>query len=225
MILRDLLSKAPEREAIAAPGRLSLAYAGFGALVDRSVSSLNAAGLNRNDKVAIVLPNGPEMATCFVACASALTAAPLNPAYREDEFHFYMDDLKVRALIVEQGSTSPAISAAQRLGTPVLTLVPGKRAGEFTLEGNAGSPTSRGGLADVEDVALVLHTSGTTSRPKIVPLTHTNLIASANNIGRTLELTDADRCLNIMPLFRGGKAHLVHGRANHAPSNSVARRP
>jgi acyl-CoA synthetase (AMP-forming)/AMP-acid ligase II len=205
MILKDLLSKSPDRQVIAAPGRPPLTYSGFTSLVDRSVASLNAAGLGRSDKIAIVLPNGPEMAACFVACAAALTAAPLNPAYREDEFHFYMDDLKVRALIAEQGSTSPALDAAKRLSIPVLSLTAGQRAGEFTLSGSAGSATSCGGLASAEDVALVLHTSGTTSRPKIVPLTHTNLLASANNIVRTLKLTETDRCLNIMPLFH------IHG--------------
>ena len=61
-----------------------------------------------------MLPNGPDMAAAFVAVAAAVTAAPLNPAYREDEFHFYMEDLKAKALIVEEGSASPAIAAARR---------------------------------------------------------------------------------------------------------------
>ena len=50
-----------------------------------SAAALNRAGLGRNDRVAIVLPNGPEMATCFLACASSVTSAPLNPAYRADD--------------------------------------------------------------------------------------------------------------------------------------------
>ena len=54
-------------------------------------------------------------------------------------------------------------------------------------------------------MALVLHTSGTTSRPKIVPLSQRNLVASATHIGRTLRFTPADRGLNIMPLFH------IHG--------------
>jgi acyl-CoA synthetase (AMP-forming)/AMP-acid ligase II len=170
------------------------------------VEALNARGIGRNDRVAIVLPNGPEMATAFVAIACAATTAPLNPAYREEEFEFYLSDLRARALVVEQGSDSPAVSAALSLGIPVLEIVPGDVAGTFSFAGapEAGSGAD-GGLAQADDVALVLHTSGTTSRPKIVPLTHRNLCASARNIRTTLALTPEDRCLNVMPLFH------IHG--------------
>ena len=106
-------------------------------MVARTVEALNAAGIGRGDKVAIVLPNGPEMAASFVAISAGAVTAPLNPAYREDEFHFYMDDLKVKALIVEKGSTSAAIEAAARLGLPVIELVPGAKAGDFTLKAPA----------------------------------------------------------------------------------------
>jgi acyl-CoA synthetase (AMP-forming)/AMP-acid ligase II len=206
MILKSLLEpKDPGATALSASGRADLSYGMFASLCGETAAALRARGLARNDKLAIVLPNGPDMAASFLATASAVTAAPLNPAYREDEFHFYMDDLKARALLVEEGSTSPAIAAARRLGIPVLTLHPAREAGAFTLSGDAVGPAVGQGLAEGADVALVLHTSGTTSRPKIVPLTHANLLASANNIRSTLRLTVADRCLNIMPLFH------IHG--------------
>jgi acyl-CoA synthetase (AMP-forming)/AMP-acid ligase II len=206
MILKSLLeSQDPGATAISASGRADLTYGMFASLCEETAAALRARRLARNDKLAIVLPNGPDMAASFLATASAVTAAPLNPAYREDEFHFYMDDLKARALLVEGGSSSPAIAAAHRLGIPVLTLHPAREAGAFTISGEAVGPAVRQGLAEGNDVALVLHTSGTTSRPKIVPLTHANLLASANNIRATLRLAQADRCLNIMPLFH------IHG--------------
>ncbi len=206
MTLKSLIDAQPaDAIAIRAPERPPLTYGAFAKLCDSTVARLNELGLGRNDKLAIVLPNGPEMAAAFVACAGAVTAAPLNPAYHEDEFHFYMEDLKVRALLVGEGSTSPAISAAMRLGIPVFSLIPGQDAGSFIITGVAFASSSLTGLAETGDVALVLHTSGTTSRPKIVPLTHANLLASAANIQRTLHLTEADRCLNIMPLFH------IHG--------------
>jgi acyl-CoA synthetase (AMP-forming)/AMP-acid ligase II len=206
MILKSLLDAQPATAcAISAPGRGDLSYGLFVELVEDVAAALRSAGLARNDRLAMVLPNGPDMAAGFVAAASAVTAAPLNPAYREDEFHFYMEDLGARALLVEEGSTSSAIAAARRLGIPVLTLIPGREAGFFTLSGDAARPAVRQGLAEGGDIALVLHTSGTTSRPKIVPLTHANLLASANNIRATLRLTAQDRCLNIMPLFH------IHG--------------
>ena len=193
--------------AIGAPDREPLTYAGLRDHVKDTVAALNARGLGRNDRVAIVLPNGPEMATAFVAIACGATTAPLNPAYREEEFEFYLSDLNAKALVVEQGSDSPAVSAANKLGIPLLEIVPGRAAGLFGFAGEAGTGTAtdNGGVAQGDDVALVLHTSGTTSRPKIVPLTHRNLCASARNIRTTLALTAEDRCLNVMPLFH------IHG--------------
>jgi acyl-CoA synthetase (AMP-forming)/AMP-acid ligase II len=206
MILADLVGRRPgDAVALAAPGRAGLTYGVLAELCAATGAALNRLGLSRGDRLAMVLPNGPEMAAAFVAVASAMTAAPLNPAYREDEFHFYMADLKVSALLVEEGSASPALSAARRLGIAVLTLTAGRAAGSFTLAGEARGPAVPHTATEPEDVALVLHTSGTTSRPKIVPLTHTNLLASAASIAATLELGERDRCLNIMPLFH------IHG--------------
>lgn len=196
--------------ALSAPGRTPLRHGALRALVTDTLVSLNALGVGRNDRVAIVLPNGPEMAACFIACASGTTSAPLNPAYRADEFEFYLSDLNAKLLIVEQGSSSPAIEVAKRLGVRVVDLVvpPGAAAGDFTLRAREpydGKAAANGGPAQADDVGMVLHTSGTTSRPKIVPLSVGNLRASAENIRRTLQFTARDVGLNVMPLFH------IHG--------------
>jgi acyl-CoA synthetase (AMP-forming)/AMP-acid ligase II len=204
--ITDLLAAgAQEHPAIRATGRPPLTFAGLRALADRTVAALNRVGIGRNDRVAIVLPNGPEMAAAFVAIACGATTAPLNPAYRDEEFAFYLDDLKAKALVALKGADTPARTVAARLGIPVLDLVPGVAAGEFTLEGGTPATAASPGPAGTDDVALVLHTSGTTARPKIVPLTHGNVTASAGNIRATLALTPDDACLNIMPLFH------IHG--------------
>ncbi|MDW8445147.1 MAG: AMP-binding protein [Acetobacteraceae bacterium] len=104
-----------------------------------------------------------------------------------------------------KGAETAARAAAARLDVPVLELVPGEAAGDFTLEGGSPGSAAHPGPAGTDDVALVLHTSGTTARPKIVPLTQANLCASANHIATTLALSPADACLNIMPLFH------IHG--------------
>src|SRR4051812_31892971 len=117
MTLQDLLQAgADDAAAIAAPGRTPLSHGQLRAQVAATGAALNAAGIGRNDRVAIVLPNGPEMATCFLGCAASVTSAPLNPAYRGDEFEFYLDDLQAKALIVERGSKSPAVEAAAKMG-------------------------------------------------------------------------------------------------------------
>lgn len=195
--------------AIAAPDAQPLTYAGLRSQVARTVDVLNGYGVGRNDRVAIVLPNGPEMAAAFVATAAGATAAPLNPAYRAEEFEFYLSDLRAKALIVEPGRPSPAPSVAAKLGLRVLELkpTPGLGAGAFEL---ASAPEVRGarppgGFAQAEDIALMLHTSGTTSRPKLVPLSQRNIAASARNICATLALAPEDCGLEIMPLFH------IHG--------------
>jgi oxalate---CoA ligase len=209
--LKDLLSKSPAQGiAVCAPGRHALTHGALRELIDATLMRLNALGLGRNDRVAIVLDNGPEMATCFVACAHGVASAPLNPAYRADEFEFYLSDLHAKALIVAQGSTSPAMGVALKLNVPIIDMVSdaSQPAGSFTLvprERQTASPASSGGYAQAGDVSMVLHTSGTTSRPKIVPLTQGNLAASAQHIARTLQFGAGDCGLNIMPLFH------IHG--------------
>ncbi|MCX7354678.1 MAG: acyl--CoA ligase [Alphaproteobacteria bacterium] len=193
--------------ALSAPERPSLDYAGLRRHVAATVERLNALGIGRNDRVAIVLANGPEMASAFLAIGAGATTAPLNPAYRAEEFEFYLSDLNAKALVIEDGAESPALAVARKLNVPVIRLKadPKGPAGLFTLDGAAGGKPAKSGFAEAGDIALVLHTSGTTSRPKIVPLSQANVTASASNIGKTLALTAEDRCLNIMPLFH------IHG--------------
>jgi acyl-CoA synthetase (AMP-forming)/AMP-acid ligase II len=208
--IRDLLAPhAAHLSAILAPERASLSHGALRDLADATITTLAALGIGRNDRVAIVLPNGPEMATAFIALACGCTTAPLNPAYREEEFDFYLTDLRAKALVVQDGDETPAVAVARRRGVAILRLrAPGDRpAGWFELRPEAGAAAA-GAVPEPameEDVALVLHTSGTTSRPKIVPLLQRNLTASARHIRTTLALTSEDRCLNVMPLFH------IHG--------------
>ena len=207
--ISGLLQGRDEAPAVGAPGRTATTFAELRALLDRTSKSLNAFGIGRDDRVAIVLPNGPAMATAFVAIAAGATTAPLNPAYRLDEYDFYLGDLNAKALVVERGGASPAVEAARRRGVPVIELVEdcSAGAGAFRLEATDGMAGSARlpGRAEPDDIALVLHTSGTTSRPKIVPLSHRNVCASARHIGETLSLRPDDVCLNAMPLFH------IHG--------------
>ena len=195
--------------AIGAPGRPWLTYGGLRKLADDTLAVLNGVGIGRGDRVTMVVPNGPEMASSFIAVASGTTSAPLNPAYRADEFEFYLDDLKPKAVIVQQGMDSPVRAVAAKLGVPIVELVPTAEApaGAFTLDVSALKPAkaAKTGPSVDGEIALVLHTSGTTARPKIVPLSTANLAASARHIAASLALTPADRCLNIMPLFH------IHG--------------
>jgi acyl-CoA synthetase (AMP-forming)/AMP-acid ligase II len=198
---------ADDAPAIVAPGTVPLSYRALRALVETTIASLNSFGIGRGDRVAIVLPNGPDMATAFIGVASGATAAPLNPTYKADEFEFYMSDVKAKALVVEAGSNSSAIDIAKKLGMKIIVLQPdhARGAGAFSLSCDATGGDCVKGFAEADDIALILHTSGTTSRPKIVPLSQRNVSVSSGNIAETLTFTAKDGGLNIMPLFH------IHG--------------
>lgn len=205
--VRELLnSGGADSPAIGGEGRPDLNHGALRAFADETVARLNSLGIGRGDRVAIVLPNGPEMATAFLTIACGATTAPLNPAYRGEEFDFYLSDLDAKALVIEAGYEGDALGVAEARGIPVIRLTPraDAPAGLFDLAGEAGT-ADKPGPAESGDVALILHTSGTTSRPKIVPLSQGNLVASARNIGDALALKPEDRCVNIMPLFH------IHG--------------
>ncbi len=208
--LRELLCVgAGKALAIYAPGARDLTFDDLRTQIAEAVLALNSIGIGAGDRVAIVLPNGPEMAAIFLAVASTAASAPLNPSYRGDEFEFYLTDLKAKAVIVEYSSTSPVIQIAKKLGIPILRVLPHPEwgAGRYSLD-TSEMPKSSAILqtsAGAEDIALLLHTSGTTSRPKLVPLSQRNICSSARNIQKSLALTESDRGLNVMPLFH------IHG--------------
>lgn len=194
--------------AISAPNRSPLTFAELRIHVASTVHSLNTFGIGRNDAVAIVLSNGPEMASAFLSISAGATTAPLNPAYQQKEFEFYLSDLNAKLLVVEEGDKSLSRKVANKLGIGIAELHSNKKepAGLFQLKGKPVSNTnSKKGFAQEDDIAIVLHTSGTTSRPKIVPLSHKNICTSAKNIMNSLDLVPQDICLNIMPLFH------IHG--------------
>ena len=195
--------RTPDAPALLASGQMPLTYGRLHRHIDDVVQRLRALGVDRKDRVALVLPTGPEMAVAFLAVAAGATCAPLNPASSTDELDLYLTDLDAKALIVSSGTDTPARAVAQVRGVKIIELSPAleAEAGLFTLVGEDHPPAGRYGFAQPSDVALLLPTSGTTSRPKIVPLTHTNICTAAHNMRVTLELVESDRCLNVLPFF------------------------
>ena len=204
--LVDLLaSGAPSHPAIVAPGGPVITYDSLRRQVRTLAHQLRAMGIDRGDRVAIVLPNGIEAIVTFLAVAAAGTAAPLNPAYKAAEFQFYMEDTNAKALITADAGGEEARGAAPPTIIDIRAAL--DQDGNVSLTGpGAGRQEGRDAPAPApDDVALVLHTSGTTSRPKRVPLSHRNLAASVDNIVRTYDLSASDVSLCVMPLFH------VHG--------------
>jgi oxalate---CoA ligase len=192
--------------AISCPGRRSaLTYAALADFVERTATALATFDLQPSDRIALTGPNGPEMATAFLAVTSVASCAPLNPAYTSAEFRYYLSDLAPRAILMPEGSADAARTAASELNIAVIDYhpVPDGAPGVFTLPSLCGEARPR--VPGSGEEALVLHTSGTTSRPKQVPLSHANLLHSAATVSASLQLAPSDRCLNVMPLFH------VHG--------------
>ena len=204
--LLDHEAAAADALALLAPAREALTYDGLRTFVPRIAGNLRAGGIDAGDRVALLVENGPEAASAFLAISSVATVGPLNPAYRAHELEFFLDDLDARAVVVSDALDTPVREVARSRGIGVLDLHVdlSQPAGIFTLdgvpEGSASAEKPEPGA-----VALALHTSGTTSRPKLVPLTHRQLVVSAGNVAETLRLEPTDRCLNVMPLFH------IHG--------------
>ena len=206
----DLIEAGDDADvAVEAAGRVPLDYAGLRSHTDRTRAALAGFGVGLGDRVAIVLPAGAEAATAFLSVASTAAAVPLNPGYRPAEFERLLPDLGVTAVLTSSAAGDPIHHAAMRRGLPVLHAMTreGGPAATFDVELASGSTGALPACASPrpDDPALVLHTSGTTSRPKIVPLRQRNLVAGAGNVAATLGLSAGDKCLAVMPLFH------IHG--------------
>ena len=182
-----------------------MTYGALWAWAKDTVSRLRTVGVGQGDRVAVALPDGPETAATIISVAAGAVCAPLNPAFTSDEWHRYLIELRATALLTDlEGSASQA--AALALGIPVLHMSPSPRAtpGQFTVTGpGRRRPNREDNFGTGDDDALILLTSGTTSKPKTVPLTHTNVCLSAYNVGAAIKLRPQDRLLSVLPLFQG----------------------
>jgi len=204
-LLAARAATAPEAPALLAPGRDPTSAAELLAHVDATAARLADAGITRADPVALALPNGPDLAVAFLGAVVAGVAAPLAADRPAAEQQRDLAAMGARLLVVQRGHDTPARAAAAELGIPVVELVPDAGAGRFGWGDRDGVGGAVGRGPDPGAAALLLFTSGTTSRPKLVPLTEANLLASTANVVATLGLTAADRCLGVMPLFH------IHG--------------
>jgi acyl-CoA synthetase (AMP-forming)/AMP-acid ligase II len=197
----------PGALALLSPGRLPLTYARLRAEIQDHARTLRAMGISREDRVALLLPNGPEAALGFLATSEVSICAPLNPVSTANELDTGFFYLKPQGLIASPDLDAGKRAVAAKHGVNVITAIPHlqSEAGVFTLSASATARGANNVLPQPNDIALLLHTSGTTSQPKLVGLTHEHLCRSAENIARALQLIPEDRCLNVMPLFH------IHG--------------
>src|SRR2546421_1651210 len=204
MIIRSLLKNGQPKNVAVSRLNDAITYQELAEQVDDLAAQLTNIGLRKGDRIAMALPNGLEVIASFLAASPVGTAAPLNPSYPRDEFKFYLEDTGARALILPKDNSDDARAAATDGKILIIDAsIDGDGRVRFAADGKL-----KGAAADTttnDDIALVLHTSGTTSRPKRVPLSHANLLTSARNVAETYQLTSEDVSLCVMPLFH------VHG--------------
>jgi acyl-CoA synthetase (AMP-forming)/AMP-acid ligase II/aryl carrier-like protein/NRPS condensation-like uncharacterized protein len=196
---------APDRDAILAPGRSPMTYGMLWAAAKNTVRALRSAGVGRSDRVAVALPDGPEAAAALLSAATGAVCAPLNPSFTADEWRRYFVELRVAALVTRPDIDSASRAVARELGIPVLDLSTQHRTGPglLSVTGPANRRMREDDFASGADDAFMLLTSGTTSRPKTIPLTHASVCLSAYNVGTAIALEPQDRLLSVLPLFHG----------------------
>lgn len=212
-LLKNVAGKFPNNRAISAPNKFDLTHARLNELVERTASCLVAAGVKPGDVIALTFPNSVEYVIMFLSVIRArATAAPLNAAYTVDEFEFYLSDSESKILFTAEEGNAPAQAAASKLSIPHVAVALPDADSDLTLSSSHAQYEAKPNpelvtklINDSNDVSLFLHTSGTTSRPKGVPLTQINLVSSVNNIKTVYKLSEFDSTVIVLPLFH------VHG--------------
>jgi len=182
-----------------------LTYTQVAAQVEALAQRLAGLGVRRGDRVALALPNSPDVVVLLLAVtALGAAAAPLNPAYTATEYQFFLTDIAPRLMLIPASGAAAATAAATGI-TEIGVRPTGDGPPELLADGQAATLQRAFEPGSPEDVALILHTSGTTSRPKQVPLRQRNLMASARMIAAHYRLSQADVSFCVMPLFH------IHG--------------
>lgn len=208
MIINQLSPARCGQIALEAPARTPCSYRELREQQAETYKFLRQHGFGRGACIATVAPPGCDAATLFLSVASACRCAPLNPALRPEEFAFVFSDTKTQALVIAGDVPVTLIQVARDCGVHVfIANRRGDRAGDWSLSaaGYAAPQRNQDSAPGGNDIALYLHTSGTTARPKLVPILHSSILDTAYSISRSLELTADDCGLCIMPLFH------VHG--------------
>ena len=199
--LSGIAAANPTAPAILAPGRQPLTFGALVEQIDVLRGYLTDRGIERGDRIALLAPRGPETAVAALGIMCCGTCVALNPQVMAEECKAIFTETKVRALFAPGTADSPALEVARmrRLASIEWSIALELPAGHLRLDGNVGIRRADPTPAP-DDIALIVFTSGSTAKPKIVPATHANLIARADKVRRLFALDASDRCLNLMPL-------------------------
>jgi acyl-CoA synthetase (AMP-forming)/AMP-acid ligase II len=205
--IRDMIwggTQDPDQNAIESPGHLPLTYREFRAQIHYVVRTLNGLGLHRNDRIAIIMPAGPEVAVSIVSVMAGFTVVPLNPQNKEQEYADIFSQLGIKAIIVQEEQKTAATTIAKLHNIQVIELVPVSNiAGKFELKPSISPQCETAEFATFSDIAYVLLTSGTTAISKIVPISQKQSAISKQRTCTASGITATDRCLHMVPYYHG----------------------
>jgi oxalate---CoA ligase len=211
--LQSLAERQPDHPAIVSSGFAPLSYGELQNLIRNVRSALRAAGLGRSARIAVAMPNGPHAALTILAVACSAVSIPLNPRQSLREIETGFTALPPDAVVLLKGSDSVVRRVAERLRIPILEAVRSQDGGlEMTIDEPASVATVASSELDEPDAeapAFILQTSGTTAKPKLIPTSHRNMLASAARVQSWFDLTTEDRCLCVSPVFYAHGLHVM----------------
>ncbi len=192
--------RTPDAIAILAPGRPAATYRELHVAVDRLAAELRARGLGRQDGIAVVFPEGPDLCLALLAAVSVGIAVPLAWPTVEAEYRRILVQRRVRAVLADAAIPAAAVAPDDRELTTI-TVASGSpgRMGDLRVAGRPRGEPTPASLPQPDDIAVILHSSGTTGRSKVVPRLHRNSAATCRAIIAARAITPADRCLSLSP--------------------------
>lgn len=195
----------PARVFLTTTENAEIRYGDLDSISRQFAAEVRALGIAADEPVAILLPQGPEAIVAILATMSAAVAAPLNPALGTPELRTLLQKIRPRIVIADESLDQTLLSAVRAQGIPLLVL---SKYPELRLMATGESQSAATRIADAppENAAgLLLPTSGTTGEPKLVKLSHAQLLYAATQIAAVLELSAADRNFCVLPCFH------IHG--------------
>ena len=201
-VIRASAELRPKQSAIVGSQFAPLSYRELQDQIDEVRARLRQAGFDRDARIAIAIANSAEAALAIVAIACSAAAVPIDPKLTVAEVERCLLILRPSAMLVLRDINSAARSAAEQRGFPIIEASV-LQAGMLGLQLAVPKIGSASPLddPDPEAPAFILHTSGTTADPNLVPFSHRNLLAVTKRLQTWFELTPQDRCLNVSPVY------------------------
>ncbi|MEH7745402.1 long-chain fatty acid--CoA ligase [Neobacillus drentensis] len=209
-LLAQTARKFPELLAIVCEGR-SYTYRRFNEEVNRLANGLLKQGVNKGDKLALMMKNSDHFVLTFFAAAKiGAVAVPINFRLTASEVHYILDQSDTSLVVCDQ-EFEPIIAAAKQ-GTDVrlvITVGEPETTGYYSYQGILSeNKTEPDVQVSEQDDLEILYTSGTTGRPKGALFDHSQIFKVGNAVVINMGIRQHERILHLAPLFHSAQLNL-----------------